>query len=191
MIDPSKISNFNLTDYELEENMMFWVLAAGKNGRTAAKCLNKLLLLISGAEETPLESVTKIKIDTLAFFMKTVGIGCFNNKAKTLNELANKVLNENLNLRTCAAGELESIYGIGMKTSRCFILHTRRGARYAGLDTHLLKFLRREGVENVPKHTPGSKKEYLRLENEFLKIADKLKKEPFALDLEVWNYYSK
>ena len=60
----------------------------------------------------------------------------------------------------------------------------------AGLDTHVLKFLKLMGVDNVPKVTPSSNKEYLRLEYEFLKLAAKYKMAPSDLDLMVWNEYS-
>jgi thermostable 8-oxoguanine DNA glycosylase len=90
---------------------------------------------------------------------------------------------------TCNAEELEKIYGIGMKTSRCFLIHSRKNARYAGLDTHVLKFLRAKGVQDVPKSTPTSRKLYLRLEAEFLKLSDESGKSVADLDLEVWNKY--
>jgi len=75
-----------------------------------------------------------------------------------------------------------------MKTSRCFILHSRKDSRYAGLDTHILKFLKGYGFK-VPKATPAKKK-YLELEQQFLYIADSQNKSPAELDLEVWNAYS-
>lgn len=190
MIDPSKISNFNLNDAELEENILFWICAAGKNGRVAARCLNNLLndlKIYFSYKFWPFELIRKTHeySGDLPTWLKTSGIGCYTHKARTFAEL----VYSGINLRMCTAEDLEKIYGIGMKTSRCFIIHTRKGARYAGLDTHILKYLKYMGVENVPKSTPG-KKEYLRLEREFLKIADSLKKEPYALDLEVWNAYS-
>ena len=43
MIDPNGITNYNLTDEQLEEHILFWVCAAGKNGTTAARCLDKFL----------------------------------------------------------------------------------------------------------------------------------------------------
>jgi endonuclease III len=122
----------------------------------------------------------------MALLMKGSGIGCYNLKSRTFRELAHA----DLDLKTCTTDDLEKIPGIGMKTSRCFIIHSRQGARYAGLDTHILKFLRSAGVENVPKATPSSKKEYLRLEKEFLRLADLAGKAPAVFDLEIWNKYS-
>ena len=42
MIDAENITNYNLSDSELETTLMFWVLAAGKNGTRAAKITNQI-----------------------------------------------------------------------------------------------------------------------------------------------------
>ncbi len=185
MIDPEHITKYNLNEKELQESILFWVCAAGKNGRTAAKCCDKFLNLI-GANEIylPFTVIQGLPKESLPKILKSCGIGCYTFKARTMWELAYS----NLDLKTCKASDLEKIYGIGMKTSRCFILHSRKGARYAGLDTHLLKFLRGLG-HDAPKSTPTGKK-YLELEQIFLKYADKLGKTPADLDLEIWNKYS-
>ena len=124
--------------------------------------------------------------------LKHYGIGCYNLKARSFFELAKAVHKGELDLRTCTADELDNIYGIGPKTARCFILHSRKGARYVGLDTHILKYMKNEmGVEDVPKSTPSSKKEYERLEQIFLNHADELGKTPADLDLEIWKRYAR
>jgi thermostable 8-oxoguanine DNA glycosylase len=78
-----------------------------------------------------------------------------------------------------------------MKTSRCFILHTRKNARVAGLDTHMLKFLRSKGHFDAPKSTPSNEKNYDRFEKLVLKYADEAGKTPAEFDLDVWNSYAK
>lgn len=197
MIDPKNITNYNLSDAELEEHLLFWVLAAGKNGHTAAKGLNKLMGFLNKYDSRPLEAVRLQglysffnKEPKLAYVLKDCGIGCYNNKAYTINDLSMSVIAYGLDLKTCAAADLEKIHGIGMKTSRCFILHSRKDARYAGLDTHMLKHLREVGIENVPKATPSSKKLYLTLEKEVLSLADKAVMSPAEFDLMIWNKYS-
>ena len=193
MVDPSNITDYNLTVPELEERMLFWICAAGKNGTTSARLLDKFLKRIEGEDE-PFEaiklwcflvqSIPGYSHLPLAVVLKECGIGCYNHKARTIHDLAWS----NLDLRTCTAEELEQIYGIGMKTSRCFLIHSRKGAQYAGIDTHMLKFLKARG-HDVPKSTPTRKK-YLELEKIFLEIAKKEKKLPADLDLEIWNAYS-
>jgi thermostable 8-oxoguanine DNA glycosylase len=190
MVDPENITEFDLCNYELEERILFWICAAGKNGRTAARSLQLLMDATAAIYWGPLASIYRAWLERdLPHLLKFCGIGCYNSKARSFLELYDAV-QSGLDLRTCSAYALEQIHGIGMKTSRCFIMHSRYGARYAGLDTHILKYLRAQGIEDVPKSTPSSKKQYLRLEKEFLRMADEQGKLPSVLDLEIWNKYS-
>jgi thermostable 8-oxoguanine DNA glycosylase len=70
-------------------------------------------------------------------------------------------------------------------------MHSRPNQRIAVLDTHILHWLRDQGVA-APKTTPlkGSKK-YKDLELTFLTLADKLGEDPAILDLRIWNEYSR
>lgn len=189
MIDPTNITNYNLTDAELEEHILFWVTAAGKNGKTAARSLEKFLSGIKyNDKQRPFEAIRSASFcfNNFPKIMKAAGIGCHTHKSKTFIELALS----NLNLRECTVNDLEKIYGIGMKTSRCFIIHSRKNAQYAGLDTHILKHLSANGVKDVPKQTPSSKKQYIRLEKEMLRLAKDAGMSPADYDLTVWNKYS-
>lgn len=197
MIDPSNITNYNLTDAELEEHLLFWIAAAGKNGRTAARCLEVFLTMITYSGMSPFDALrnqylydVKRKGDpehaTMSELMKLAGIGCYTNKSKTFTELSHALLD----LSICSTEELEKIYGIGPKTARCFILHSRKGARLSGLDTHMLKHLREMGIEDVPKSTPSSKKKYMILEQEVLRLADEAGIDIAVYDLMIWNKYS-
>jgi hypothetical protein len=192
MIDPKNITKYNQTTAELEEFILFWVCAAGKNAQNAAKGLDKLLRITDAS--SPFEKIKKLSgsenspnllgVSYLAYVLKQCGIGCYNQKAWTFLELAYS----GLNLHTCSAQELETITGIGMKTSRCFILHSRQNAQYAGLDVHILRYLGNLGYD-VPKQTPAKKK-YLELEEIFLGIAKENGLSPADLDLMIWKTYS-
>lgn len=188
MIDPVNITKFDNTNEELEEVLLFWVLAAGKNATTASKCLENFLLFLHKKFELnpyrPFECIRRLNEEQLPNLMKENGIGCYNNKSKTFRQLATS----DLNLRTCSVEDLERIYGIGMKTSRCFIIHSRKDANCAGLDIHLLHFLRDKGY-NVPKQTP-TKKSYLEIEKLFLDIVRKSGLSVAEYDLMVWREYS-
>jgi len=187
MIDPKNITKYNQTTEELEEFILFWVCAAGKNAQSAAKGLDNFL---SPSKGSPFEQVKycyrtyNSSLDILGLLLKHCGIGCYNQKARTFLELANS----SLDLHTCSAQELETITGIGMKTSRCFILHSRQNAQYAGLDVHILRYLGDLGYD-VPKQTPAKKK-YLQLEEIFLGIAKENRLSPADLDLMIWKKYS-
>lgn len=190
MVDPENNTDYRLSNWDLEERILFWICAAGKNGRVAARSLQKLLIHIDADILGPIRAVYREwATGDLPGLMKFCGIGSYTSKSRSFSELSSAVILERIDLRTCTTEDLEKIHGIGMKTSRCFIIHSRPGARYAGLDTHILKYLREKGIKNVPKSTP-SRKDYLRLENEFLLLADREGKSPADLDLEIWNRYS-
>lgn len=188
MIDPINITNFNLSQAETEEVLLFWVCAAGKNGVTAARCLDKLLSTWRGKlyklHPSPFDIIQYIyKFGNLADEMKKHGIGCYNAKSKTFIYL---VCNR-MDLKTCSVEDLELVPGIGPKTARCFLIHSRENQQYAGLDTHVLKFLRDKG-HDVPKQTPTGKK-YRNLELEFLKYVTESKMTVANFDLKIWNDY--
>lgn len=185
MVDPTKITNYNLDQQQLEEVVLFWVCAAGKNGVTAARSLDNLLSKWRCLGRSAFQIVRKlVAMHDLPQEMKLAGIGCYNNKAKTFNALAHS----GLNLKDCSLDCLESIPGIGPKTARCFLLHSRPNQQYAGLDTHILSFMRDCGI-SAPRSTPSGKK-YRNLENQFLQIVKMSKKTVADLDLIIWNVYS-
>jgi thermostable 8-oxoguanine DNA glycosylase len=186
MIDPSKITNYKMNDYELQEMAIFWVCVAGKTAMTIARCLDNLLEELDAKDKSPFDVIADIPTEKLAIKLKDNGIGCYTLKARAIKELATS----NLNLRECSIDDLETIYGIGMKTSRCFVIHSRADAQCAGLDVHVLKFLKEKG-HDVPKGTPGSKKKYIELEQIFLEYARKAGKTIAEFDLQIWNKYSR
>lgn len=181
MIDPSNITNFNMNKNELEEVLLFWVLAAGKNAKVASRKLN---ILLSNCLDSPFDYIRSIK--NIPSFLRENGVGCYNNKGRTFREL----VTSELDLKNCMSEDLEKIYGIGMKTSRCFIIHSRPEVKYVGLDTHILKFIRDLGY-NVPKSTPSSKKKYLEIENLFLNLIKDVNLPIASIDLLIWNFYSR
>lgn len=182
-VDPTKVTNYNLDANGLEEVILFWVCAAGKNGVSAARALDRLLGSIQGG--SPFHKVRALLASgILPEAMRQAGIGCWRNKSKTFKALATS----GIELRSCSLQELEAIPGIGPKTSRCFAMHSRPGFRCAGLDVHMLRFLGDCGFD-VPKSSP-SKAKYAELERAFLSICDLFAMQPSDLDLTVWNVYS-
>lgn len=192
MINPAKISNFRLTSNELEENICFWIAVANKPAATTAKNLNNFFLELSGQEgdsfdsnlNSPFQLIRDLKtLDNITAYVKKHKFGCFNIKARGFHEIANS----NIDLRTCTVVELEKIHGVGPKTSRCFLIHTRKDARHAGLDTHILRFMRNVGLE-APMSTPTGKKykyweeKFLQLVPEGMTVAE--------YDLAIWRLYS-
>jgi thermostable 8-oxoguanine DNA glycosylase len=188
MVNPVFFTNYDLDDQQLEEYVLFGIAAAGKNAKSSAKGLDKLLKSLHlelGIEGWyPFRVVSQFTPEQLATKLKECGLGCYNLKAKSFHIVATM----GLDLRKCAPEDLERCPGIGCKTSRLFILHTRRRARVACLDTHLLKWMASLG-HDVPKVSP-KKKVYQRVEQIFLSLARERRMSPARLDLDIWRKYS-
>lgn len=184
MVDPVKATDFARTDAQLEEFLLFCVLVAGKNATRTAINLERLLEYGRAYRDgSPFAVIRDLDNRVnLAQLMQSLGFGCFNIKSKGISRAARC----GLNLRACSVRDLEKLFGIGMKTARYFVLHTRENARVACLDTHVLKWLAYYTGYSVPKSTPTNKK-YLELEQAFLNIADVMRISPADLDLKIWN----
>lgn len=184
MIDPTKITNFDRSIEELEELLLFCIAVAGKNATTTAKNLDYLLDFGRDfSNGSPFEIIRCLsqKYD-LAELIKSFGFGCYSTKSKGFIQISYSKLDLNL----CTTEDLEKIHGIGMKTSRFFVLHTRKNANVACLDTHILQWLSKHSGVKVPKQTPTRNK-YLELERMFLDVSKSLKIHPADLDLKIWN----
>lgn len=88
---------------------------------------------------------------------------------------------------------LECIPGVGMKSSRFFLLHSDRSFQnyIAILDTHILKFIRENIDSRAPKSTPTIKVTYKYWEDLFLYWCQCNNKNVADFDLEVWKSYAK
>ena len=162
MIDPEKVTNYDLDRAGLEENAVFWVLVAGKTADVVAVALERILDELSAATKLPRAMGAFFLVQTfrgmrkqLRPLLKRHGIGCHGSKARSLHEL----VDSDLDLATCTLADLIAIHGIGLKTAQCFLLHTRRDSNVVGLDTHMLAELRERGFD-APKATPSSLKTY-------------------------------
>ncbi len=190
MIDPVNITDFSRTDSELEELWLFVICVAGKPAlRTALNLHNLLndkeLLPKSELEKSPFKKVKYLlKNELLKTGLKKHGLGQYTKISKAFQQ----TVRTNINLRKVSVEELELIHGVGPKTSRFFILHTRPNQRHAVLDTHILKFLREKG-HPAPKGTPSGKK-YFELEEIFLLYADQAGMPIAEYDLILWRKYS-
>jgi thermostable 8-oxoguanine DNA glycosylase len=96
-----------------------------------------------------------------------------------------KLAEADFELSTCSIEELESIWGIGPKTARFFVLFSRDNVDdIAVLDVHILRWLREQGYD-VPKQTPSSTKRYREIELLFLEqVPDD--KSLAQFDYELW-----
>jgi thermostable 8-oxoguanine DNA glycosylase len=184
MTDFNKITNYNLSDAQLEERIIAWICVAGKKASTISNALEKLYKQANWSWKSPFDLFKDLSETEIRNRLWEAGIGCQSTKSKALKQISNS----GVDLKNCTVDDLVSIHGIGPKTARCFILHTRKDAQVAGLDTHVLAFLRDLGYE-VPKSTPTGKK-YLEIEKLFLNIVKKTNRNVADLDLLIWRVYS-
>jgi len=186
-IDPSFITAHALSDDQLEERILFWIAVAGKKADVQAEKLHGLMLAINAFEHGPFNAIKRSRRSRARFIdlVRRQRIGCFNSKGGAMWDVAHA----GLDLRSVTPEDLEAIKGIGRKTSRCFIMHSRADSDYAGLDTHVLKWLRLQGYP-APVATPSSNAKYRELERAFVAEARKRQTPVALLDLAIWRIYA-
>jgi len=185
MIDPFDCTDFERTDAELEEFLLFCVAVAGKTALQIADALKRFLNKVEGS--TPFDRIRKmIQTDTLLANIIGSKIG----KHKLLTKAFGQIVEAGLDLRTCLPADLEQIHGISFKTSRYFIVHSRSTTNLAAIDTHMLKYLGSLGYK-VPKTTPSNAKQYERLERIVITLARQNQMTLADFDLSVWKTYAR
>lgn len=183
MVNPAQISNYGMTQEQLEEFLLFAIAVAGKNADTTARALERFLAL--GDDVGPFQAIRNMGPLRLMHNLKKSRIGMYGKLIRAFPSVATGLFD----LKTVLPVQLERVHGIGPKTARFFVLHTQESARYAVLDTHILKWLRVKGYL-APKTTPTGRR-YAELEKSFLKEADTMGTNPAELDLAIWNFYHK
>src|ERR1043166_4330952 len=183
MIDPKDITKYDRTHAELEELLLNAITFAGKNARQQAK---KMHVLFGGEKEAPFATIRRwAKDKKLRKNLKRVRIGKYSLLSKAFKQLAHS----GIDLSVCSVEELETFPGIGAKTARLFVLHTRRQQEYAVIDTHMLKEMRKLKMTRL-RATPAGKK-YAELEKKLIKHLKKNGIRDFAeYDLAIWKKYA-
>ena len=192
---------YNATTPQLEKFLMLGVCVAGKVARIQQEKLDEFLLqmrnyLVAHREPSanwpPFEQlycVINQPGGVLARLLRNAKLGKYTLLLKSFRHMAySPTAAPPLDLRTCTREELTKVPGVGIKTASFFILFTRPGERIGCMDTHLLQFLKENNLaEDVPK-VPRNEKDYLRLEQAFLKYCDeKHPNETVAeVDFNIW-----
>jgi hypothetical protein len=190
---PSQVVDYTQTDYsdasrsDLEWWLLFSIAVAGWRSEMAASALGRFKFYID-SPDFPLMRIADAMEDEPEVIEWAFGNARFRftRTKRSFIEASREFWCRDL--RKLTPLELESIHGIGPKTSRFFLFTATPGARYAALDTHILKWLSALGYDAIPKSTPSGRN-YARIEQYFLQEADARGKEPSELDLEVWTAY--
>lgn len=185
LIDETNITDFNRTEEDLQAFWLFCILVAGKTAYIQAQKLARFLKPAEIVEISPFKYISLREHKFLDEDIRAEGLGQYKRIHRAFTESVN------LDLETCTLEDLESIYGVGPKTARFFLLHSRPNQRYAVLDTHILKWIKDVFDIPVPKATPSSVTRYRELENYFLSWCDDHEIEPANADLYIWNNLSR
>jgi hypothetical protein len=190
-IDPCRVTRFDRTPAQFEAFVLFAYFVAGYRSDTVAPRLNGFLAANVRDGETPFQVVARLAAaETLAAQLAAFGLnGQITRRMIGLPQLAA------LDVRDFATADaaalivrLESVHGMGPKSARFVLLHSRPDVRCAVLDRHILRFLERQGEKiRDTSRTPTSPRRYAQLEAAFLAAAHERRMTPAALDLALWT----
>ena len=195
MIDPYNITKYNRTQNELEEFLLFCIVVAGKTAYIQAQKLNDFLVsvntrLMMPENINPFQSLKSAEQHGILFEeIKKAKLGQY----KKIYSGFKFITQIDYNLSKMTPQILEKIPGVGMKTSRFFLLHsdTFYKDKIAILDTHILKFIKENIDDKAPKSTPVIPITYRFWEDMFLSWCRQNNKNVADFDLEVWKSYAR
>lgn len=185
-IDPKSITDYNRTDNELQAFWLFCILVAGKNSDTTSKVLSNIINDLDPWDNL-FDGIHKIGYEGLRDILHKNRTGQYDRISRAIWQSLNT------DLKTCSVEDLVKIHGVGPKTARFFLLHSREFCDEIVLDTHILNWMRTKcGVKNVPQNTPQNPKQY----KEWASICKQLMEHHYPglnlakIDLLIWTEMS-
>ena len=195
MIDPYNITDYSRKRGELEEFLLFCIVVAGKTAYIQAQKLEDFLKSVNARLMMP-ESSSPFQIlksaEQHGILMEEILKAKLGQYKKIYNGF--KYISEReYNLNRMTPQLLECIPGVGMKTSRFFLLHSDKlyKDKIAIIDTHILKFIKENIDIRAPKSTPTIRVTYKYWEDRFLYWCECNNKNVADFDLEVWKSYAR
>jgi thermostable 8-oxoguanine DNA glycosylase len=194
-IDPYNITNFNRTEEELQLFLLFCIVVAGKTAYIQAEKLEQFICSVNERLMMPelvLPFQTIKSAEQHGILMEEIQKAKLGQYRKIYAGF--KFISEyKFDLRHTTTKQLEVIPGVGMKSSRFFLLHSDETYkdRIAILDTHILKFIKENIDDRAPKSTPTIAVTYKYWEDVFLYWCELNNKNVANFDLEVWKKYAR
>jgi thermostable 8-oxoguanine DNA glycosylase len=194
-VDPYNITNYDRTKDELECFLLFCIVVAGKTAYIQARKLDEFLTsinkrLMMPEHVNPFQSLKSA--EQHGILMEEILKAKLGQYKKIYNGF--KYITEHeYDLTRMTPDLLERIPGVGMKTSRFFLLHSDKNYKdiIAILDTHILKFIKENIDDRAPKSTPTIRVTYKYWEDLFLYWCQCNNKNVADFDLEVWKSYAR
>jgi thermostable 8-oxoguanine DNA glycosylase len=194
-VDPYNITKYNRTETELECFLLFCIVVAGKTAYIQARKLDEFLTsvnkrLMLPEDINPFQSLKSA--DQHGILMEEILKAKLGQYKKIFNSFK-YITGKEYNLSRMTPQILEKIPGVGMKTSRFFLLHSDifYKDKIAILDTHILKFIKENIDDRAPKSTPVIPITYRLWEDMFLSWCRQNNKNVADFDLEVWKSYAR
>jgi thermostable 8-oxoguanine DNA glycosylase len=195
MINPYQITKYDRSSSELEEFLLFCIVVAGKTAYIQAQKLEDFLVsvnkrLMMPENINPFQTIKSAEQHGILFEeIKLAKLGQY----KKIYSGFKYISDREYNLSRMTPKILEEIPGVGMKTSRFFLLHsdTFYKDKIAILDTHILKFIKENIDDRAPKSTPVIPLTYRFWESKFLTWCLENKKNVADFDLEVWKSFAR
>lgn len=186
MIDPFNVTDFDRSERDLEEYLFFCIAVANKTARIMAPKV-ALFLEASLPGESPFDCALRLEAQGLLLAeLRRAKTGKYTTLVPAYPDAARRMRGR---LSTATLDDLMTLKGVGEKTARYFVLHSRRDSgSIAVLDTHILKYLRHIG-HDVPKGLPKGKV-YARLEKLVIEAAQAAGMSMPEFDLAVWSHYA-
>ena len=195
MIDPYNITDYSRKRGELEEFLLFCIVVAGKTAYIQAQKLDDFLKsinirLMMPESTSPFQSLKSA--NQHGILMEEILRAKLGQYKKIYNGFK-YITEREYDLSRMTPEELELIPGVGMKTSRFFLLHSDKTYKdkIAIIDTHILKFIKENIDIRAPKSTPTIRVTYKYWEDRFLYWCESNNKIVADFDLEVWKSYAR
>jgi hypothetical protein len=185
-INPQEITNYKRTTDELEFFLLFCMVVAGKTSDIQARKLEQWYDARFYQWHSPFDYISSLTLG-LRGSLENVKMGQYGRLVKSFRD----AVELGLDLKKCSLHDLCQIRGVKFKTANFFLTHSRKDYNVPVLDTHVLKFLKAQGVKDVPKATPQDETDYNFFADQFAEIAKAMKMSVADLDLQVWKQYSK
>ena len=179
-IDPTQITKFDRTQAELEWFLLFCISTAGKNATVTAKKINDGIDFTHRVKRFQSMGIYSIGCsDTMAInyeycadwmvdFAQVVKLGKYDLIRKSSENIFKNEIHKRLD--TVTLEELLEIPGVGNKTARFFLMHSRPGFTGAVIDTHIHGWLEKVCQSELPKPTTDAK--YKSLERLWLSMTE-------------------
>lgn len=195
MINPYQITNYNRRSSELEEFLLFCIVVAGKTAYIQAQKLEDFLVSVNKRLMMP-ENINPFQTlksaEQHGILMEEI-LKAKLGQYKKIYSGFKYICSNQYDLSKMTPELLEKIPGVGMKTSRFFLLHSDNfySDKIAILDTHILKFIKENIDDKAPKSTPTIRVTYKYWEDRFLFWCEQNNKNVADFDLEVWKSFAR